>query len=77
MKTDRPPHALVASIADHAFRNGVPMRKVLAQAEIAPSTWTRLSRGAIPKLDTLDKLTTALDSIIGEKANGQTPPQDP
>ena len=57
----------VVAFQARMFANRLRLTKVLAAADIAPSTWSRWVKGSQPNTSTMRKANAAIDAILAER----------
>ena len=66
------PHPLAADLHDRAYRAGILITEVLAEAGVAHNTWARMRAGGDFRASTYLRLEAAITTIIEreERAHG-------
>jgi len=63
----RPIHPLVVDVYARVFANRLKLPVVLKRAKVCRQSWWRWTQGVVPRLESLDRISTAIDQLIEEK----------
>jgi len=63
METNNPPHPLVQELQNRMFAARLKVGRVMLEAGVNPSTWSRWGRGTPPNLGTLQKVAEAVNKL--------------
>jgi len=63
-----PVHPMIVGLQARVFANRLDMPKVLRRAKVGRATWWRwVKRDGDPRLNTLDRISRAIDEMIAEQ----------
>lgn len=63
METNTTPHPLVQELQNRMYAARLKVGRVMAEAQVNPSTWSRWGRGTPPNLGTLQRVAEAVNKL--------------
>ncbi len=68
MEAKNGPHPLVQQLQSRMFSARLKVGRVMQEANVSPSTWSRWGAGTEPNLGTLRRVEAAIERLEGERA---------